>query len=232
MSYARGFGLNGKSIYTNVTKPMEVWCNFIVDSTNANGLGVRSIKSNGYIESVFMHTTQTPGSVTGWTNPNPAVGYALVRFKNNFNYYLGGFSGLIPPVTAPTTTALVAGNAYVITVLGTTTSANWAIYGLPAGFTPTVGQSFISKVTASITGTGKVGLPGLLTTQTVTVVGDPNTEIANSSIATNAGAILMLQFAAATAAGNTALIAAAPADGTVIGLQFCFDGSTVTIDGL
>lgn len=232
MSVVRGFGLNGKSVYVNITKPQIVFCNYIVDSTNGNGLGVRSIKSNGYVESVFMHTSSTPGVVNGFTNPNPAVGYALVRFTNNFNYYLGGFSGQITPTTSNTTTALVTGNVYVITVLGTTTLAQWQSYGLFPGLTPTVGQSFISKVTASISGTGKVGLPGIPKTQVVTVIGDPNTSIANASVASNAGAQIMLQFAAATDASTTTMVAAAPSDGTVVALQFNFDGSTVTIDGL
>ena len=93
MSYARGFGLNGKSLYTNVAMPKEVWLNFIVDAANGNGLGVRSLKSNGYVEYVFMHTSATPGSQKGHLNPNPPAGYALVCFKNNFNKYLGGFDG-------------------------------------------------------------------------------------------------------------------------------------------
>src|ERR1700722_13005671 len=99
MSVVRGFGLNGKSIYWNVAKPMVVECNFIVDAANGNGLGIRSLKSNGYIQNVFMHTSSTPGTNNGYTNPNPAVGLILVQFKNNFNYYLGGFSGFVSPTT-------------------------------------------------------------------------------------------------------------------------------------
>ena len=79
MSVVRGFGLNGKSIYENVAKPMVVNCNFIVDSTNGNGLGIRSLKSNGYVRNVFMHTSATPGSNDGYLNPNPASGYILVQ---------------------------------------------------------------------------------------------------------------------------------------------------------
>lgn len=232
MSAARGFGLNGKSIYQNVTKPMTVWSNFIVDATNGNGLGIRSLKSNGYIEYVFMHTSTTPGSVNGFLNPNPAVGYAVIKFKNNFNYYLGGFSGQIVPITSPTTTSTTAGNVYVITVLGTTSAAQWTAAGLQAGLTATVGQTFVATATGAIGGTGKVGVPGVPTTQVVTVVGDPNASINNASIASNGGAIVVVQFAAATASGTTTLVAAAPADGTVVALNFNFDGSSVTIDGL
>lgn len=233
MSVARGFGLNGKSIYTNVCKPMEVYCNFIVDSTNGNGFGTRSLKSNGYIEAAFMHTSATPGRSNGGNlNPNPAAGYALVIFKNNFNKYLGGFSGQITPLTSTSTTATTAGNAYVITALGTATLAQWQAAGLPQGFTPTVGQAFIAIATGTIGGSAHVGLPGEQVAPIVSVVGDPNTEISNANIATNSGAQVLLQFAGPTAAGNTALVATAPADGTVVGLEFSFDGSSVTIDGL
>lgn len=232
MSVARGFGLNGKSIYTNITKPIVVYVNFIVDHTNGNGLGVRSVKSNGYVESVFMNTSVTPGVINGITNPNPVAGYALVTFKNNFNYYLGGFSGEIVPLTSTSTTSLTAGHAYVITSLGTTTMTQWETAGLPLGFIPAIGQSFISLITGSLSGSGTVGLAGIPTTQVVSVVGDPNQQINNSSIASNAGARVLLQFAAATNSSTTTLVAAAPADGTTVGLSFNFDGSSVTIDGI
>lgn len=313
MSVARGFGLNGKSFYTNVTKPLYVWCNFIVDHTNGNGLGVRSVKSNGYVESVFMNTNQTAGKINGFTNPNPAAGYALIRFKNNFNYYLGGFSGQIVPTTSNSTTSTIAGDVYVITSVGTTTLAQWQAAGLLPGLVPTVGQSFIAIATGALGGTGTVGLPGVLTSPMVSVVGDPNTSLNNSNIATNAGAQLLVQFSTLAASGtvsaltftgsalgththdftviggqaaattnaianyagpligkqeaanatylgansatNGGVVAAsagtpagtintptftstsvyvvtAPADNTVVGMQFCFDGSSVTIDGI
>lgn len=232
MSQPRGFGLNGKSFYTNVCKPCDVNLNFVVDSTNGNGLGIRSPKSNGYVQSVFMHTTQTPGVVAGVTNPNPAVGYAMVTFTNNFNYYLGGFSGQITPLTSTSTTSTTTGNVYVITLLGTTTLAQWQAAGLPPGLTPAVGQAFVAKATGAIGGTGHVGLPGEQVAPIVSVVGDPNSESNNSNIAVNGGAIIILQFSGPTAAGNTALVATAPADGTVVGMTFKFDASSVTIDGI
>lgn len=232
MSNPRGFSYNGKSIYVNVAMPKVVFCNFIVDHTNGNGLGIRSLKSNGYVESVFMNTTATPGIVGNQINPNPAPGYAQVTFKNNYNYYLGGFPGFIQPLTSTSTTSLTKGNVYVITSLGTTTLAQWVAAGLQPGFTPTVGQAFIAAATASIGGTGTVGLPGVPTIQQVTVVGDPNTELNNLNVASNAGAKIMLQFAAATSSSVTTLAPTAPADNSVVALQFNFDGSSATIDGL
>jgi hypothetical protein len=233
MSVVRGFGLNGKSIYVNVAKPIEVYCNFIVDAANGNGLGMRSLKSNGFVEAAFMHTSSTPGkSPGGILNPNPAVGYIEMIFKNNFNYYLGGFSGQITPVTSASTTSVTNHSVYVITSLGTTTLAQWNAVGVRPGLTPAVGMSFVATATQAIGGTGTVGLPGEQIAPIVSVVGDPNVSLNNSSVAANAGAQVLLQVSGPTAAGNTALIPVAPADGTVVGLEFSFDGSSVTIDGL
>jgi hypothetical protein len=223
MSYARGKGQNGGHYYSNITQPVEIDCNFIVDNTNGNGLGVRSIKSNGYIQNVFMHTTATPGmGMGGITNPNPPAGYCLVQFKNNFNVYLGGYSGFIPPLASTSLTSTTAGSPYVITSLGTTTLAQFEAAGLPKGLTPTVGQSFIATASGSLGGTGTLGAPGVPTVNQVCVVGDPNQSIANSSIAQNGGAYVLLQFL-----GDLAV--AAPANSTVVGLTFKFDCSSVSI---
>lgn len=297
MSVVRGFGLNGKSFYTNVTTPKTVWAQFTVNAADTGGLGVTSLKSNGYVESVFMHTSQTPGKVGIVTNPNPANGYAMVRFKNPFNYSLGNFSVQTPPTTSNSTTSVTSGSVYVITALGTATLAQWAAVGLPAGLTPTIGQAFVAIASQSIGGSATVGIPGVPVAPIVTVVGNPNTTITNSNIATNAGASLVLQFSAAastftgsalaahshalllknaavadgattrvnagtnllgantgsditvaggganggvqtTSAGTpagtvaTAYAATAPTDLTIVQLQFCFDGSSVTIDGI
>lgn len=237
MSVARGFGMNGKSYYTNVTGPRVVHCNFVVDATNGNGLGLRSIKSNGFIRNIFMHTSATPGvGNDGVTNPNPESGVAVIQFKQNFNYYLGGFSGFVSPITSPTTSTnsgLTVGAPYVITVLGTTTLAEWQGIGLYPGLTPTVGQAFTALTTG--TGgshTGKVGIPGVSGITSLEVIGDPNQSINNASIAVNGGAYVLVQFLGATNSSTTTLIPTAPANGSVVGMTFYFDGSSVTIDGL
>ena len=74
MSVARGYGLNGKSLYTNVTKPEYTWLQFTVNAES--GVGAASVKSNGYVEYVFIHTSTTPSSTNGFLNPNPAAGFA------------------------------------------------------------------------------------------------------------------------------------------------------------
>jgi len=232
MSVARGFGLNGKSIYMNVAKPQIVECNFVIDAANGNGLGLRSLKSNGYIENIFMHTSATPA--TG--SPNPAAGLAMIQFKQNFNKYLGGFTGFVSTVQTSTkidNSALTAGGAYVITTLGNASLAKWQSIGVPAGVTPAVGLPFIatSDGGAANVSTSRVMVPKVSGIQCLEVVGDANLTV-NSNIAANGGQILIVQFLAATAAGNTALIPTAPVDGSVCAMSFWFDGSSVSIDGL
>lgn len=229
MSVARGFGLNGFKTSENVTYPSVLTVNFVVDSANGNGIGVRQIKSNGYVDNVFMHTSSTPGSYNGHLNPNPAVGYAMVRFKNNFNYYLGGFSGVINNLASSNLTSTTAGSVYVITSLGTTTLAQWLAAGLPQGLVPAVGQPFVAIASGSIGGTGTVGAPGVPLVNNIAVVGDPNSMISNSNLAQNGGAIVMLQFSKPTDASTTTLTAANPADGSIVGLCFRFDRGSVQI---
>lgn len=301
MSIARGFGLNGKSIYMNICKPSIVECNFVVDSTNGNGLGIRSLKSNGYIESVYMNTSaaftgtshtsilidsiasgtsslavgmpvqgsgivagstiasivssgsitlsvattsSTTGSITyqGVGSPGPLAGFAQIKFKNNFNYYLGGFSGFVSTVQTSTkidNSVLTIGQAYVITTLGNATLANWQSIGVQPGFTPSVGMSFIATAVGvpgeANTSTSRVMVPKPSGILSIEVIGDPTQTIANSSIASNAGAILIVQFLAPTLSTNAygqPMIPTAPQNGCVIGMSFWFDGSSVTVDGL
>lgn len=122
---ANALGNNGGRLYSFGAQPVLIDCNFIVDATNGNGLGIRSLKGQG-VENVFMHTSASPGrGPNGYLNPNPAIGYAWVQLANNYNRYLGGFSGFSSPVTGSdipidaSDAALTAGNPYIITSVGT-----------------------------------------------------------------------------------------------------------------
>jgi hypothetical protein len=162
-------------------------------------------------------------------NPNPLPGFVWVQFTNTFNHYLGGFSGFVSPLSgtqiAIDATNLVLGQAYVITTLGTSTLADWVAVGLPPGLTPAVGQSFIAIKSGNGAGSGMVQVPLVSGVSNVEIVGDPNQSISNSSVAANGGAWVLAQFLLSG-------IPTAPADGSVCGMKFCFDGSSVTIDGL
>jgi hypothetical protein len=231
MAYARGFGLNGKSFFTNIKEPKEVNLSFVVAS--ANGLGVTSVKSNGYVENVFMHTSIAPAVGNGgFTNPNPANGVLIVQLRNNFNTFLSAVTTVSSPLAGAALTSVTAASPYVITSLGTTTAAQWVAKGYPIGFTPAVGGAFIASATGAIGGTGTVKVPGVSGVLDLEMVGDPNQTISNSAIASNAGAKIIMQFLGATSSSVTTPIAAAPADGTLVGVKLYFDGSSVSVDGL
>lgn len=240
MSVARGFGLNGKSFYTNVAKPMAVSSTFTVTPTN--GLGITSLKSNGYLNNVFMHTSTTPTANNGFTNPNPAVGYAVMQLKQNFNKFLG-FDGYVinPPNVTSTkidNSVLVIGQVYVISTLGNSTAAQWAQIGVPAGVTPAVGVVFtalaIGVTGEANTSTSRVMLPSVSATTSVEVIGTTDV-MTTSNIDPNGGQYVHLQFLAptiSTGAYVVPMVPTAPAAGSVVSLSLLFDGSSVTIDGL
>lgn len=209
MSTSRGLGQNGGHFYSNITKPVKIDLNFIVDSTNGNGLGIRSLKSNGYVRNVFMHTSASPGSNDGALNPNPASGYALIQFKNNFNSYLGGFSGFVSPTTGSPTGSIVNHSVYIIATLGSTSAAQWLAKGVPAGVTPAVGVPFVAIATGALGGSGTVIAAGSSGISSVEVVGD-TALTANSNIGANGGMYLLVQFL-----GQVATLGAYTPSGTV-----------------
>lgn len=211
---------------SNLSQPIKIDCNFVVDSSNGNGLGIRSLKSNGWIRNVFMHTSSTPGVNNGVTNPNPAAGFALIQFKQNFNIYLGGFSGFVSPVSGSALTSTTQHDAYIITSLGTATLAQWQAAGVPPGFTPAVGLGFIAAATGTIGGSATVEVPSVSGITSPEVVGDPNQSIANSNIASNGGAYVLVQFLAPTSSSVTTPVATAPANNSVVGMSFFFDQSS------
>lgn len=198
-----GLGMNGKSIYSNVAKLCELQLQFTVTPTN--GLGVTSLKSNGYVNNVFMHTSTTPAANNGFTNPNPADGYAWIQLKNNFNYFLSGMQGFISANSGSDVkidnSAMTAGQAYTITTLGNATLAKWQAIGVPVGVTPAVGVSFValSNGGAGNTLTSRVQVPSNSGISHMEIIGNPNTMV-NSAVQSNAGQWVMVQFLGASVA--------------------------------
>ena len=124
---ANAIGNNGGRLYSFGSQPVLIDCNWIVDSTNGNGLGVRNIKGQG-VRNVFMYTSATPGKgLAGITNPmghSASQGYAWIQLHSNYNRYLGGFSGFACPPTgsalniSSTSAALTVGQPYTIASVG------------------------------------------------------------------------------------------------------------------
>lgn len=209
--------------------PVLLDCNFVVDSTNGNGLGIRSLKGP-YIQSVYMHTSATPAV----GSPAPVAGTIVVQMQDNYSRSYSGFNANVSPVSGSAlkidNSALTQGVAYIITTLGNSTAAQWHALGLPSGVSPAVGASFI----ASSVGAGaNSSTSRVMTTaaagsniMSVETVGDPNAAIApNPGAAQGYGASFILQCRDHTGA------IAAPADGTVISLSFYLSNSSVLIAG-
>lgn len=199
--------------------PVLLDCNFIVDSANGNGLGIRSLKGAG-IQNVYMHTSATPAA----GNPNPAAGVILVQLDNPYYRYFGGFSGQVSPVGAPgaTTTNHIA---YVITSLGTATVAQWRAVGLPVGVTPAVGAAFIATATGTIGGGATVAPSAAAGSgiDHIEVLGNANLTLAPTGIGAGLPSIILQCFEAGAIA--------APADGSAIGLAFYLSNSSVQVRG-
>lgn len=195
----------------------QLWCNFVVDSANGNGLGIRSLKGNG-VKAIFMHTSAT--ALGG--NPNPAAGYIVVELEENYSGYVNGTYGFAPPVSGTPVNisgGLTQFGVYTIVSLGTSNQANWVAIGLRPGITAAVGVSFVASTASAGTGTGTVEVVksnASVATQ-IQPIGDPNLMCNPSD---NSGAIINLATLGATNSSTTTLIPIAVADGTVIGLTF------------
>lgn len=233
----RNFASGGK-VYSMHIKPVLLDCNFVVDSANGNGLGIRSLKGP-MIQNAFMHTSASPGPGNSSpttpnvviTNPNPASGTIVIQFNDNYNRSFSGFNSNVSPVSGSpllvASAGLTVGVAYIIVALGTTTVAAWHALGVPAGVAPAIGVSFIAAATSAL-GTGAVEITAAAGSNIMSIetVGDPNASIApDPTVNQGFGAQLILQCRDHTGA------IAAPADGTVISLAFYLSDSSITIQG-
>lgn len=230
----RNYASGGK-IYAMHVKPVLLDCNFVVDSTNGNGLGIRSLKGP-MIQNVFMHTSATPGAgntnpatpnVTV-TNPNPAAGTIVIQLQDNFNRSLSGFNAIVSPVSGTPLTSTTASTPVIIVSLGTATTAQWQAKGLPKGITPAIGVSFVPTASGTIGGSAAVEIAaaagsGVMSIETL---GDPNLSLSPAPSANQGfGGQLILQCRDITG------VIAAPANGSVISISMYLSDSSVTVQG-
>lgn len=210
--------------------PILIDCNFVVDSSNGNGLGIRNLKGP-YVANVFMHTS---APLSGSGNPNPAAGTILVQLQDNYSRSFSGFDAKVSPVSGSAlkidNSALTQGVAYIITTLGDASVATWHLLGVPAGVTPAQGVSFIAasvgagsnSSSSRVMATAATG-SGICSIETV---GDPNLSIApDPSAAQGYGASFIIQCR------DYAGAIAAPTDGSVISLAFYLSNSSILVNG-
>jgi len=232
---------NGGKMYAMHVKPVMIDCNFVVDSSNGNGLGIRSLKGP-MVQNVFMHTSSTPGAGNSnpatpnisITNPNPESGVIVIQLQDNYNRIFNGYNAIVSPASGSAVkidnSALTVGHPYIITTVGDASLSKWQSIGLPKGVTPAVGVSFIASSNggSANTSSSRVMAPaaagsGIMSIETV---GDANLSLApNPSSSQGFGAQIIL-----ACRDNTGAIAA-PVDGSVISLQFYLSDSSVQVQG-
>lgn len=210
--------------------PVSIDCNFIVDADNTNGLGIRSLKGPT-VQAVYMHSSiATPAAL----NPNPQNGVIVVRMMDNFNQLLSPIQAMLStPLSGSDVkidnSAMTAGVAYTISILGNASAAKWIAIGVPRGVTPAVGVSFIA---ASNGGSGNTltsrvqAAASSSTVASIEVVGDPNLSVAPSPNA-NQGYGSQIILVCRDYAGSIV----APADEIKISLSFLMSNSSIIIQG-
>ena len=121
--------------YSPHNKLILLDCNFIVDSANGNGLGIRSLKGSGRIASVYMHSAYTAtssvnNSVT-ITNLSPSTANLSVGMGvSGTGIPIGARIASIVSSTSITITSATTGGA------GTPTLTFWVAPGanVPSGY--------------------------------------------------------------------------------------------------
>jgi hypothetical protein len=229
-------GNNGGRAYSFLNRPVIIDGSFVVDATAP--AGVTGLKGAGF-QNVYMHSSSPSAS-----NPNPAVGFAMVQLSNNYGRYCGLEGSFVSPVTgsnlAINASALTAGQPYIITSVGAGTAGACTIAPLADvsknlastwfRILDAYGNVFIVWFSVDGVGSAPVGVSGILVQQSI---------VTNESAA-NVGAKLVITLAALpsgvsgvysfTASGTTTVtvtstkavpLPGGPADG-VIATGFAF----------
>lgn len=110
----RNWASSGK-IYSMHGKPVLIDCNFQVDSSNSNGLGISNLKGPA-VANVFMHTSATPGRNNGVLNPNPqgssggGTPVGGLNLATAANFAIGAYSAITGSTGAG---SVISGNMFI-----------------------------------------------------------------------------------------------------------------------
>lgn len=231
---ANRFFPNAGHFYSTHNMPVQIDCNFVVDSTN--GLGITSLKGPGILN-VFMHTSGSPSVGNGGiTNPNPASGTILVQFIDNYNRLISSSFSLQSPLGTPVkidNTAMTVGVAYVITTLGDASAAKWASIGVPAGVTPAVGVAFIASSNggSANVSTSRVAPSAAAGSNVfqIELLGNSNLALSPIPGLQPQGGQIILQSRNDSSSDASQL--SAIADGSLVSLNFLMSNSSIVIAG-
>lgn len=226
--------------HTLHSKPTLIDCNFTVAATDSAGKGITGLKGPG-VQNVYMHTSATPAA----GNPNPASGYIYVQLQDNYNAFYGMEHSIISPNSGSNlavtsgAAALTVGRVYVITVVGTTTAAQWVTLGVPIGTAAAVGVPFVAASTGVGAGSGQVQLSAAAGSgiNHIEMIGNPALSIKSTSATiagqTNGSYLLMKCMSNSVSAVTSALTMASytPAGTNDGGTPPLFTGTPAVLTG-
>lgn len=210
-------GNNGGRFYAFPSVPTLIDCQFIVNKTDSGGLGITNLVGQG-VNTVFMNTSASAGTgPNGVVNPLAQAasdGLIKIQLANSYARILSLDMRVASPVTGSNVaaggSALTVGVPYIITVVGTTTQAEWNSLGLDAGVTAAVGCSFVALATGAGSGSGQVkavgfsGIGGLEMISQSSPSANPQLHpLASGGLSPNIGAWILSQFINASAGALT-----------------------------
>lgn len=136
----------------------------------------------------------------------------------------------VPLAGPPADGAIATGFTFALTKY-TTNLADWQGVGVPKGVVPAVGVSFIATAVGYTTGgasSGTVKALGISGIQAMEILGDANLSLAPIPMggSPNSGGWVMVQFLAPTSSSVTTLIPTAPADTSIVYMQFLLEEAT------
>lgn len=160
-----------------------------------------------------------------------AAGIYQINLLDSYNKYLGLMWSVESPNSGSdvlvASAGTVSGTTYVITTVGTTTTAGWQSLGLGVGITPAVGVAFKATATTTATGTGAVQTQINSGIVAIESLGVPSL----STFVTGVNALtvkpyVIIQTLAATNSSTTTLVPTDPVSGCALKLVLYFSNSS------
>ncbi len=201
------------TIPSNNGVPVSIW--FTISSGSATAGSVWTDGSGNLYTVSSTISSATLLKTSGYQAPSPAAGTLT---------FVSGTGS----TTALSYSSAVAGLATGFTFALTTSDTNlqdWQAVGLPAGLTPSVGQSFIATATGAGGSTGTAIAVGVSGITSLEVIGDPNQSIAPQAQGGTAhpGGWILVQLLAPTSSSVTTPVPTAPAAQSTLGMSFYVD---------
>ncbi len=206
-------GLNGGRFYAFPSVPTLIDCQFTVQKADSGGLGITGLQGLG-VNTVFMNTSASAGTgPNGVVNPlaqSDSDGLIKIQLANSYARILSLNMIVASPVTggnlAAGGSALTVGVAYIITVVGTTTQAEWQALGLDIGVIPAVGCSLVALATGVGSGSGQVKAVGFSGVSSLEIISQSSPSanpqlhpLASGGLSPNIGAWILGKFVSSSA---------------------------------